>query len=98
VQVPGPSLPITQSGPTWNVAAGNGAVAWIVWYTGADNAADSDLVLWKPGQIEGRVVAGQRQPDWVAVQDGMLLWHESLPLPGQPDTHAVSLSAIPATP
>jgi hypothetical protein len=99
-RVQGPPLivPSGQPGFISDLAIGDDVVGWIVWYQNADNVADSELVLWKAGQSAGRVVEGQRQPDWVAVEDGSLVWHESLPLPGQPDTHAVSLSAIPAMP
>lgn len=98
VRVDGPSGPVGQPGPVAALATGQGLVGWIVWFDTLDPAADSALVLWTPGEAAGRVLAGQRQPDWVAVQDGMLLWHESLPLPGHPDTHAVPLAAISSAP
>jgi hypothetical protein len=80
------------------LAVGSGLLGWIVWYTGADGSWTSALVVWRAGDPEGRVIAGQRQPDWLAIEDGSLLWRESLPLPGHPDTHAVPISAIPVMP
>ncbi len=98
VRIGAPSGPVRQPGPTSDIAIGDHLVAWIAWFDTPDAAADSELIVWVPGEAEGRVVAGLRQPDWVQAQHGMLAWHESLPLPGHPDTHAVPASAVPLDP
>ena len=100
VMLQGPPVIVApgQTGPTWDLAVGSGVVGWIVWYPGADSSGTSALVVWREGDQEGRVIAGQCQPDWLAIEDGSLLWRESLPLPGHPDTHAVPITAIPAIP
>ncbi|HEY5436555.1 MAG TPA: hypothetical protein VIK13_15095 [Candidatus Limnocylindrales bacterium] len=95
-RVEGPPLIVApgQPGPTSDLAVGSGAVGWIVWYPGADGSWTSALVVWRAGDTEGRMIGGQGQPDWVVIEDGSLIWHEYLSLPGH-DTHAVPISALP---
>ncbi len=94
-RVEGPPVIVApgQPGPTSDLAVGPGVVGWIMWYPGADGSWTSALVVWRSGDAEGRMIGGQGQPDWVVIEDGSLLWHEYLSLPGH-DTHAMPISAI----
>ncbi len=94
-RVEGPPVIVApgQPGPTSDLAVGPGVVGWIMWYPGADGSWTSALVVWRTGDTEGRMIGGQGQPDWVVIEDGSLMWHEYLSLPGH-DTHAMPISAI----
>jgi hypothetical protein len=98
LQGPRVIVPPGQPGPTSDLAVGSGLVGWIVSYPGADGSWTSAPVVWRAGDTVGRVIGGQGQPDWLVIEVGSLLWRESLPLPGHPDTHAVLISAIPLIP
>ena len=97
MRVPGPPVAVGpgQQGPSFNLAVGNGVVAWIVGYADANNVAESELVVWNTAQTVGRVIGDERHLDWVVIEDGSLVWRDYLSLP---DTHAVPISALPMIP
>ncbi len=96
----GPSMTVAQGqrGPSSGLLVTPGLIAWMVQVQDPNSAWSTELVIWQTGQSVGRVVSGLAQPDFAALGDAWLIWHEQLPLPGHTDTHALRLADLAGVP